>query len=70
MGYTDNFEHMIISHTISRWTWNQRNYFFCLLNLTTVNSYTILATCGAKLSHRLFRLTLVGDLIQDVGKVP
>ena len=49
-----------------------KKLFFSLLNLTILNNCVIFATSGAKLSHRLFILTLGGggDLIQDVGKMP
>ena len=52
--------------SISRWTWKwTKKLFFHLLNLTTLNSFIILTSCGSKLLHRQFKLTLVRDLIQE-----
>ena len=62
---------MAILYSISRQPWNlKKNLFFHLLELTIPNSFSILASCGSKLSHKLFRLTLVRDLIQKMGRVP
>jgi len=44
--------------------------FFHFLNLTILNSFIILASCGSNLSHRQFRLMLVRDPIQEAGRVP
>jgi len=35
--------------------------------LAILNSFIILPSCGPKLSHKLFRMTLVRDLIQTSG---
>jgi hypothetical protein len=50
----------------------QRSYSstFWTLPLSIVNSCNILPSYGSKLSHWLFRLTLVRDLPQEPGKVP
>jgi hypothetical protein len=42
---------------------------FPFLALTKLNSATILASCGSKLSQ-LLRLTYIRDLIQEAGRVP
>jgi len=53
-------DHMMNFYAISRWTgkWTKK-IFFHLLDLTILNSTIILASCGSKLSHRQFRLSLV-----------
>jgi hypothetical protein len=38
-----------------------------LLDLSVLNSYILLTSCGSKLTHRDFRLTFVRDLIQEGG---
>jgi hypothetical protein len=71
MGYVGKSDHVMNSYTISRWTWKwTKKTFFHLLDLTILNSTIILASCGSKLSHWQFRLSLVWDLIQEGGRVP
>jgi hypothetical protein len=43
---------------------------FHLLDLTILNNFIVLASCGSKLSHQLFRWTLVRDLVQEVRRIP
>jgi hypothetical protein len=43
---------------------------FHFLDLTIPISFIILASCGSKLWHWQFRLTLVRDLVQEAGRVP
>ena len=43
------------------------NFFFHLLDVTLLNSW-ILSSCGAKYTHRDFRLLLVRKLIEEVEK--
>lgn len=38
--------------------------------ITILNNVINLAPCDPKLSHQLFRLTLIWDLIQETGRVP
>jgi hypothetical protein len=58
------------THYISRRTWKwTKKLFFHLLDLTVLNSYIILHSCGSKLSHRDFRLSLIRDLVQEGGRV-
>jgi hypothetical protein len=37
------------------------------LDIAILNSFIILPSCGPKLSHKLFRMTLVRDQIQTSG---
>ena len=71
MKYVDKSDHMTNSYSVSRRTciWTKK-LFFHLMDLTILNSFIILASCGSKLSHWQFRLTLERDLIQEAGRVP
>lgn len=56
---------------MSRRTWQwTKNLFFYPLDLILLNCFIILASCGSKLSHWQFRLTLVRKLLQEVGMFP
>jgi len=57
MGYVDNSDHMANSFLMSRLTfkWTMK-LFFHLLDLTVVNSWILLSSCGPKYTHRDFRL--------------
>ena len=69
MGYVDNSDHMANSYSMCRrnfkWT---KKLFFHLLDLTVLNSWILLSSCGAKCTHRDFRLLLVRNLIEEAGK--
>jgi hypothetical protein len=68
MGYVDKSDRMTNSYSIGRRTWKwTKKLFFHLLDLSVLNSYILLTSCGSKLTHRDFRLTLVRDLIQGGG---
>jgi hypothetical protein len=70
MGYMDKSDRMTNTYSISRRTWKwTKKLFFHLLDLTVLNSYILLDSCGAKLTLRDFRLGLIRDLIQEGGKV-
>ena len=46
----------------------QKKLFFHLLDLSIVNSYILLSSCGRKkISHRYFRLTLVREMLARSG---
>ncbi|PSN48795.1 PiggyBac transposable element-derived protein 4 [Blattella germanica] len=47
-----------------KWT---KKRFFHLTHLTILNSYILLTSCGAKLTHRDFRLRLVLELLEQGG---
>ena len=69
MGYIDNSDHMANSYSLSRHTfkWTTK-FFFHLLDLTILNSWILLSSCGAKYTHLDFRLLLVRNLIEEAGK--
>ena len=69
MGYVDSSDHMANSYLMSRRTfkWTMK-LFFHLLDLTVLNSWILLSSCGAKYTHRDFRLLLVRNLIEEAGK--
>ena len=69
MGYVDSSDRMANSYSISRHTfkWTTK-LFFHLLDLTVLNSWILLSSCGAKYSHRDFRLLLVRNLIEEAGR--
>jgi len=68
MDYTDNSDRMANSYSMSprtfKWT---TKLFFHLLDLTVLNSWILLSSCGAKYINRDFRLFLVRNLIEEVG---
>jgi hypothetical protein len=64
MGYVDKSDCMTKSYSIGSWTWK------CLLDLTILNSFIIIVSCGSEFSHRLFRLAIIRDIIQEAGQVP
>ena len=69
MGYVDNSDRMATSHSMSRRTlkWTTK-LFFHLPDLTVLNSWIVLSSCGAKYTHRDFRLLLVRNLIEEAEK--
>ena len=70
MGYVDNSNRMANSYSMSRHTfkWTTK-LFFHLLDLTVLNSWILLSSCGAKYTHRDFRLLLVRNLIEEAGRI-
>jgi len=48
-----------------KWT---TKLFFHLLDLTVLNSWILLSSCGAQYTHRDFTLLLVRNLIEEAGK--
>jgi hypothetical protein len=70
MRCMDKSDRMTNCYCISRQTWEwTKKLFSHLLDLTILNSFIILTSCGSKLSHQQFRLTLVRELIQELGRV-
>jgi len=69
MGYVNSSDRMANGYSISRHTfkWTTK-LFFHLLDLTVLNSWILLSSCGAKYSHRDFRLLLVRNLIEEAGR--
>ena len=69
MGYVDNSDHMANSYLMSRRTFKRTmKLFFHFLDLTLLNSWIMLSSRGAKYTHQDFRLLLVMNLIDEVGK--
>src|SRR5215510_5879831 len=69
MGHVDNSDLMAKSYSMIRRTfkWTMK-LFFHLLDLTVLKSWILLSSCGAKHTHRDFRLLLVRNLIEEAGK--
>jgi len=67
--YVDNSDHMANSYSISSCTfkWSTK-LFFQRLDLTVLNSWIILSSRGAKCIHRVFRLLLVRNFIEEARK--
>ena len=69
MGYIDNSEHMANRYLMSQRTFKRTmKLFFHSLDLTVLNNWILLSLCGAKYIHWDFRLFLVRNLIEEVGK--
>ena len=69
MDYVDNSDHMASSYSMSqhifKWT---TKLFVHLLDLTVLNSWILLSSCGAKYTHQEFGLLLVRNLIEEARK--
>ena len=65
MGYVDISDCMANSYSMCRRTfkWTTK-LFFHLLDLTVLNSWILLSSCGAKCTHKDFTLLLVRNLIE------
>ena len=68
MGYVDNSDCMAGSYLMRQRTvkWKMK-LFFHLLDLTVLNCWILLSSCGAKYTHQDFRLLLVRNLIEEDG---
>jgi hypothetical protein len=65
MWYVNKSDRMANSYSISRRTWKwTKKLFFHFLDLTVLNSYILLMSCGSKLSHRL-----QADTCEEYGRV-
>jgi len=68
-GFVDISDRMANSYSMSlcnfKWT---MKVFFHLLDLTVLNSWILLSSCGPQYTHRDFRLLLVRNLIEEAGK--
>ena len=69
MGYVDISDRMANSNSMFRRTfkWTTK-LFFHLLDLTVLKSWILLPSCGAKCTHKDFRLFLVRNLIEEAGR--
>ena len=69
MGYINISDCMANSYSMSRRTFKWTiKLFFHFLDLTVLKSWILLSSCGAKYTHRDFRLLLVRNLIEEAGK--
>jgi len=69
MGYVDIYDRMANIYSMFRRTfkWNTK-LFFHLLDLTVLNIWILLSSCGAKCTHKDFRLLLVRNLVEEAGR--
>ena len=69
MGYVNISDQMANSYLMFRRTfkWTMK-LFFHLLDLIVLDSWILLSSRGAKCSHRVFRLLLVRNLIEEAGR--
>ena len=69
MGYVDKGDRMTNSYSINRRTWKwTKKLFFHLLDLAVLNSYIFYSSLeGQKISHGVFRITLMGNLLVQAG---
>jgi len=69
MGYVDISDRIANSYSMCRRTfkWTTK-LFFHLLDLTVLNSWILLSSCGAKCTHKGFRLLPVRNLIEEAGR--
>jgi len=69
LGYVDNSDRMASSYSMSqhifKWT---TKLFVHLLDLTVLNSWILLSSCGAKYTHQEFGLLVVRNLIEEAVK--
>jgi hypothetical protein len=64
-----NSDHMANSYSMSRRNLKcTMKLFFHLLDVTVLNSWILLSLCGAKYTHRDFRLFQVENLIEKAGR--
>ncbi|PNF38713.1 hypothetical protein B7P43_G16719 [Cryptotermes secundus] len=64
-------DRMANSYSISCRTWKWTNkLFFHFLDMTILNSFILLSSCGTKLSHREFRLAPVCNMLEHAARGP
>jgi hypothetical protein len=69
MGYVDISDHMANTYWMLRRTFKWTTKLFVhLLDLTVLNSWILLSSCGAKCTHKDLRLLLVRNLIEEAGR--
>ena len=69
MGYVDISDQMANSYSMCQRTFKWiTELIFHLLDLTVLNSWILLSSCGAKCTHQDFRLLLVRNLIDEAGR--
>jgi hypothetical protein len=71
MDYVYNSDHMANSYMMSRRTFKWTTKFFShLLELTVLNSWILLSSCGAKYTHWDIRLLLVIKHLSCMKQLP
>ena len=71
MGYVDKADRMANSYPASRRTWKwTKKIFSHLFNMTILNSYILLSTCGGKEKTEIFDSPLSGRCWQGLGMNP
>jgi hypothetical protein len=71
IGYVNNSDRMANSYSIRRRNFKWRTkLFFHLLDLTVLNSWILLSSCGAKYNHRDFRHLLCSKKLEEVNIAP
>ena len=69
MGYIDNSDRMANSYSMIQHTFKWTiKLFFHFLDLTVLNRWILLSSCGAKYAHRYFRHLLVWNLTEEAVK--
>jgi hypothetical protein len=69
MSYVDISDRMANSNSMCRRNLKRTTkWFFHLLDLTVLNSWILLFSCGAKCNHRDFSLLLVRNLIEEAAR--
>jgi len=65
MDYINKGDTTANSYSISPRIWKQTKILFIHpLDLTILNSYIILSSCGSKMDHRKFHLAMVQNLLE------
>ena len=69
VGFVDISDRMANSYSMNRrnFKWTTK-LFFHLLDLTVLNSWILLSSCGPQYTHRDFRLLLVRNFIEEAEK--
>ena len=70
MGYVDKFDWLAKSYGISRRTWKwTKKLLFHLVDITILNAYILSKSVGKKLNHKIFRESLVRNLILEAHEL-
>lgn len=68
-GYVYKGE-MVNSYPAQSWTWKwAKKLFFHLIDLTILNSFLLLTSCGVRMTHTQFILSCMQILIEKAGSL-
>jgi hypothetical protein len=71
VDYTDKGDRMANSYSVGWRTWYwTKNLLFHLLDLTVLNSCTVVTSCGSQVDHRTFLLTSDQNLFEVSARKP